>query len=195
MKSFGITLAFAAALLTAPILAQDAPAPQPNKPPQPTENKEIGDWTVRCFAVNSPTPCEMLELQVAKKGGQRILGVLLAYAPANDAHVMQISVPLGVALANGLVVNADTFKSGVLKFHRCDQGGCYVEIPVGSDVIGSIAKATSGKVQIVAVDGKRYDLPFSLKGFNEAHNTMVALAKQKVAKGGAPAAPAPAAQP
>ena len=190
MKSFGISLAFVAALLTVPVLAQDAPAPQANKAPQPTDTKEIGDWTVRCFAVKSPTPCEMLELQVAKKTGQRILGVLLAYAPASDAHVLQVSVPLGVALANGLVINADTYKSGVLKFRRCDQGGCYVEAPIGADVIGAIAKATKGKVQIVSVDGKRYDLPFSLKGFNEAHNTLVELAKQKVAKGGGPAAAA-----
>jgi invasion protein IalB len=192
MKSFRFSLALATALLIAPALAQEAAPQQAPKAPQATDTKEIGDWTVRCFAVKSPTPCEMLELRVAKKGGQRILGVLFSYAPANDAHVIQISVPLGVALANGLVINADTYKSGVLKFRRCDQGGCYVESAIGSDVIGAVGKATAGKVQIVGVDGKRYDLAFSLKGFNEAHNALVELSKQKAGKGGEPA---PAAQP
>ena len=78
MKSLRITLAFAAALLAAPAFAQDdgaAPAaPQANKPMQPNEVKEFGDWTVRCYPVTSPSPCEMIELRVAKKTGQRILG-------------------------------------------------------------------------------------------------------------------------
>ena len=185
MKSFRLSLALAAALLVGPALAQQA-APQqtaPQGPPKPSDVKEIGDWTVRCYPVKSPTPCEMLELRVAKKTGQRILGFLMAYAPSNNAHVMQISVPLGVSLQNGLVINSDTFKSPVIKFRRCDQGGCYVESAVGDDVIGQLAKATNAKIQIVSVDGKRFDLAFSLKGFNEAHSALVELAKSHAGKG------------
>jgi invasion protein IalB len=191
MKSLGISLAFAAALLAVPALAQDAAAQQQAaaKANQPTDVKEIGDWTVRCFPVKSPTPCHMLELRVAKKTGQRILGVLLAYAPSNNATLMQISVPLGVSLQNGLIINSDTWKSPPIKFRRCDQGGCYVESAIGDDVVGQLAKATTAKMQIVSVDGKRFDLAFSLKGFTEARNAMVELAKQKAPKG-AEAAPA-----
>lgn len=194
MKSLRISLAFAAVFLAAPAVAQDAPQQQQQaaKAPQPTDTKEIGDWTVRCYPVKSPTPCNMLELRVAKKTGQRILGVLLAYVPGNNTNVIQISVPLGVALQNGLIINTDTYKSPPIKFRRCDQGGCYIESAIGDDVIGQFAKATTAKMQIVSVDGKRYDLAFSLKGFTEARNAMVELAKSHVGKG--EAAPAPAAQ-
>jgi invasion protein IalB len=198
MKSLRITLAFAAALLAAPAFAQDdgaAPAaPQAQKSMQPNEVKEFGDWTVRCYPVNSPSPCEMIELRVAKKTGQRILGFLLAYVPARDAHVVQISVPLGVALANGLVIKSDTYTSPVLKFRRCDQLGCYVEAAMGNDVVSQLGKATKADVTIVSVDGKRYNLVFSLKGFTEAHQSLVELTKAK-ASGKAPAAPAEAAKP
>jgi len=186
MKSFRIAVAFAAALLAAPAFAQDA-APQAQKPLQPTDVKEFKDWTVRCYPVASPSPCEMIELRVAKKTGQRVLGVLLAYMPSRDAHILQISVPLGVSLANGLVINAAPYKSPVLKFRRCDQLGCYVESAVGSDVIGLISKAPKGQIEIVTVDGRHFNLAFSLDGFNEAHAALVELSKAR-AKSPAPAA-------
>lgn len=199
MKSLRVSLAFAAALLAAPAFAQDegaAPqqaAPQAQKPMQPNEVKEFGDWTVRCYPVSSPSPCEMIELRVAKKSGQRVLGFLLAYVPARDSHVVQISVPLGVSLANGLVINSDTYKSPVLKFRRCDQLGCYVEAGMGNDVVSQLGRATKADATIISVDGKRYNLVFSLKGFNEAHQSLVELTKAK-ASSKAPAAPAAPAQ-
>jgi len=193
MMSLRIPFAFAAALLLVPAaLAQDAAqqqhAPQANKPVQPDVTKEFGDWTVRCYPVSSPSPCEMLELRVAKKDGQKILGVLLAYIPSRDADVLQISVPLGVALQNGLVINSDTFKSGVLKYRRCDMQGCYVETAIDSKTVGDIGRATKAEAQIIAMDGKRYNLVFSLKGFTDAHRSLVDLAKQK-AGGGTAAKP------
>jgi invasion protein IalB len=186
MKSFSI-VAFAAALLVAPAFAQDAPQ-QAQKPLKPSEEKLFQDWTVRCFPVSSPTPCEMIELRVAKKTGQRVLGVLMAYVPARDTHILQISVPLGVALANGLVINAAPFKSSVLKFRRCDQLGCYVETAVGNDVIGQLSKAPKGQVEIVTVDGRHYNLAFSMDGFNDAHAALVELSKAKVKAPSAPPA-------
>jgi invasion protein IalB len=186
MKSFRLTLAFAA-LLAAPAFAQDAAPQQPQKPMQPTDTKEIGDWTVQCYPVKTPTPCQMLELRVAKKTGQRILGVLLAYAPETNAHVIKVSVPLGVSLQNGLIINLDSWKSPPVKFHACDQGGCYIESAIGADIVGQLSKAANAKVRIVSIDGKPYDLVFSLKGFTEAHNAMVELAKAKAPKGSASA--------
>jgi Invasion protein B, involved in pathogenesis len=192
MKSFRIALAFAAALIAAPAVAQDqgaAPA-QAQKPVQPDVVKEIKDWTVRCYPVASPSPCEMLELRIAKKSGQRVLGVLIAYMPARDAHIMQISVPLGVSIANGLVINADTYKSGVLKFRRCDQLGCYVETAVGPDIMDLIGKAKKAQMEIVSVDGRKFNLVFSLDGFAEAHQALVELTKAKAkAPAAAPAQP------
>jgi invasion protein IalB len=201
MKSMRVTLVLAAALLAAPAMAQDAPAEdqapqqpqQANKPLQPSEIKEFGDWTVRCYPVKSATPCEMLELRVAKKSGQRVLGVTLAYMPARDAHVVQIAVPLGVSIANGLVLEADTYKSPVIKFRRCDQMGCYVEAAMGNDIVGALGRATKAQANVVSADGKRFNLVFSLKGFNEAHSALVSLTKAKAA-GGTPA-PATEAKP
>ena len=196
MKSMRISLAIAAALLAAPAFAQDdaeQQAPQQQQQPQqanqqqkPSEQKEIGDWIVRCYPIKSPMPCMMEQMRFIKKTGQRVLGVTFAYMAQRDIHVAVISVPLGVSLANGLVINTDTWKSPAIKFLRCDQGGCYIETALPNDVVGSIGKATKGEVDAVFTNGKRYNFVFSLKGFNEAHNTMVELSKAHASGGSAP---------
>lgn len=193
MKSLGISLAFAAALLATPALAQDeqqAP-PQQQRPVQPTDQKGIGDWTVQCYPVHSATPCEMLEMQVSTKTRQRILAVLLAYAPNENVTLMRVSVPLGSLIQNGVVVSTDTYKSGALKFLRCDQAGCYAQITLTPDQVNALGKATTSKVEIVMIDGKHYGLSFSTKGFAEAYSAMAGLARAKAPKGNEPA-PAPA---
>ena len=192
MKSIRYSVAVAAALLILPaVAAQAQTAPAQQSMPQPTDVKEYGDWSVRCYPVKSASPCEMLELRVAKKGGQRVLGVLLAYVPSQNDHVMQISVPLGVSLQSGLVIDTDTYKSGTLKYRRCDYQGCYVERPIDNKSVDSLGRATKAKTKIVYMNGKNYDLEFSLKGFNEAHKAMVELAKQKAVAPAAENAPAP----
>ena len=194
MTSFRIPVIFAAALIAAPVAfaaAPAAPAPaqqqQAGKPAQPTDVKDYGDWTVRCFPGNAVAPCQMVQLRIVEKTKQRILGVVLAYVPSRDANLMEISVPLGVELQNGLIVNADTYKSGPLKFTRCDGEGCYVEGAVGKDVLTALERATKSQVQIVSANGKRYNLVFSMKGFNDAHRALLDLSRQKTGGGSAPA--------
>jgi invasion protein IalB len=194
MTSFRIPAAFAAALLVAPI-AFAAPAPKPAQDQQAQSNKqpegkEYGSWIVRCETGKSQAPCQMAQVRFVEKTKQRVLGVWMVYIPAQDANYMEIAVPLGVELQNGLILNSDTYKSGVLKFTRCDGGGCYVEGTVGKDILDSLARATKAQVQVIMVNGKRYEFVLEMNGFNEAHRALVELTKQKGGGAAAPAAPA-----
>ena len=150
----GLVAAVAAlSMLAAPAWsAKPAPAtaaaPQqktdPNKPIEPNESKDFGDWTVRCYPVASPSPCEMVQLLVNKKTGHRVLGVMIVYVPSRDEHVMQIALPLGVMLQNGAVLNSDTYTSGVLRFNRCDMQGCYVVMPLDAGTLGALGAGDQG---------------------------------------------------
>jgi invasion protein IalB len=189
-------LAFAA-LLPSAALAQDAAAPTPT--PQATgsgtvtDSKQVGDWTVRCFGVVSQSPCDMYQELQDQTSHQRVLSVSIAYVPSNDQHVMQIAVPLGVAIQKGVVIKTDSYASPALPFRRCDQAGCYVEMLLGADQIAGFVKSgPQATVNIVADDNKSYALRFSLNGFSAAHDAMAGLAKQK-ASGPAPGTPAAAA--
>jgi invasion protein IalB len=162
------------ALLATPLHAQQAPA-------GPNETKVIGDWTVRCFAAKSASPCDMFQLLADKRSGRRVLSLSIAYLPAQDKHIIQISLPLGVALAKGIVVSTNAYTSPTLHYRRCDRGGCYVEGLVDNSTVDALARSTANsQVQFTAYGGRPYELKFSLNGFAEAHNTMSDLARARI---------------
>jgi len=158
-----------------------------NKPVQPSETKEFGDWTVRCYPVASATPCEMIELLVNKKSGRRVLGVLVIYNQAQNQSLMQIALPLGVMLQNGAVLSSDTYTSGVLHYRICDMQGCYALAPLGNDAIESLGRATKAEMKIVSVDGKKFNIAFSLNGFTAAHSALLELTRKKSSGASSPA--------
>jgi invasion protein IalB len=195
MKSSSLLtgLAFAAGLLSfsAGAMAQDpqsAATPvgssaAPTAPPAPTDISNIGSWTVRCFPIASPTPCEMYQEQDTKETHQRVLGVTIAYAPGADRHLLLVAVPLGVAIPQGIVIQTDTFTSAALHYRSCDRAGCYVEMVIDNNSIEALAKSgPNAAIKIVADGGKAFPLHLVLDGFAAAHERMTALAKEK-AKG------------
>lgn len=180
MKLFSMKTLSAAAcglVLTAGgALAQAGGAPA--SPGTPEVNR-VADWMVRCFPVESPSPCDIFQEQDAQSG-QRVLSLSLAFVPSMNRHAIQISVPLDVSLPKGLVIQTDTYTSPVLKYRRCDRGGCYVEMAIDNGLVESLAKSgDKGVVKIYADSGKAYSLNFSLKGFSAAHDDMVAKARVK----------------
>jgi invasion protein IalB len=167
----GLTLAAGAAL------AQQAPAAEaPGRP----DVKTVGDWTVRSFPIQSPSPCDIFQEQDYQKTGQRVLSISIAYVPSMDKHAIQISVPLDISIQKGVTLQTDAYTSPTLKYRRCDRNGCYIEMAVDNALVEGLAKSgAQGKVNIAADNGKNYTLNFSLKGFAQAHDDMVAQARAK----------------
>jgi len=198
MTSMRSILASVAALLLSlgAASAQPAPASASGAPLQPSETKTFGDWTVRCYPIASPSPCDMYELLANKQNNQRVMSLSIAYLPSGDKHVIQVAVPLGILIPKGLVIESDTFTSQMLHYRRCDRGGCYVEMLFDNAAINALATASGpARIKIVADNGKVFEIPFSLKGYADAHGAMVDLARKKTAEKPPPATPpaAPAA--
>ena len=165
--------------------AQDAGA----KP----EVNRVDDWLVRCFPVQSPSPCDMLQELDDQRTRQRVVALSIAFYPSLNRHALQITVPLEVSIPKGVKLQTDTYTSPMLKYRRCDRNGCYVEMAVDNGMIEQLASASgNAKVIITADNGKTYPLGFSLKGFATAHDDMVAKAKAKAKPVSQPAADAAA---
>ncbi len=177
----------ACAILTAaPGFAAAAAAPSGAAAPAPTQTSEptlenFGDWDVRCFPVKSGSPCEAIYLAVEKQTRQRVTGVTVVYAPSQDRYIMQVAVPLGVSIPDGLVIQTSTFTTGKLPFRRCDEAGCYVETGIDSKMIDTLkgASASQANLAIVWASGKKAQLPLSLKGFGDAVADMVKQARER----------------
>jgi len=157
----------------------DATSPAPAQTSEPTiEN--FGDWHVRCFPVKSASPCEAIYLAVQKQTRQRVVGFTVVYAPSQDRYVMQIAVPLGVSISDGLVIATGSFTTEKLPLRRCDEGGCYVETAINTKMIDALkgASASEARIAVVWADGKKAQLPLSLKGFGDAVAEMVKQARE-----------------
>ncbi len=175
--------------------AQDAQAPLPRP-----EVKQVEDWQVRCYPVQSISPCDIFQEQAVQQSGQRVLSISLAFVPSMNRHIIQVTVPLEVSIAKGVVIKTDTYTSPVLKYRMCTREGCFVQTALENSVVESLARSSgAGKVNIVADGGKAFALNFSLKGFAAAHDDMAAQARAKAKapeSGTPPAAPsAPGATP
>lgn len=184
------------AILLAPAAASAQAPAAPAGPPGQPDVKQVDDWFVRCFPVQSPSPCDIYQELDNQASHQRVLALSIAYVPSLDRYALQITVPLEISIPRGIVVQTDSYTSPVLHYRRCDRNGCYVEMAVDKGLIESLVKSGPvAKVNIVADNGKSYGLRFSLKGFAAAHDAMVSQAKAKakaVDKSGGSSAPAPA---
>ncbi|HEY2011323.1 MAG TPA: invasion associated locus B family protein [Rhizomicrobium sp.] len=166
------------ALGCVPALAQAPAAQAPAKP----EQKQFDDWQVRCFPVQSPSPCDMFQEVANQQRTQRLLSISIAYVPSMDRYALQVSVPLGVSLPKGLSIQTDTFTSPTLRYRRCDRNGCYVEMGADKSLIEGIAKSSpdgKAKINVSGDNGKSVGITFFLKGFVAAHDDMVSEAKAK----------------
>lgn len=179
--------------------AQQAGAAAPEQGAAPASGaptvKTVGDWMVRCFPINSPSPCDMFQELEDKRTHQKVLSLSIAYVPSLQRYGLQISVPLEVSIPRGLVIQTDSFTSPAMPYRRCDRMGCYVETAVDNGTIESLSKSgPNAKIRIYADSGKAYELRFSLNGFAAAQDQMMADSKAKAkapAKAEAAAAPPP----
>jgi invasion protein IalB len=157
---------------------------------QPTDVRRIGDFVVRCLPVENASPCDMSEEVGNKDTGQRLVTLSIAYAPPLNRYIMIISLPLGVLIEKGAVIQAAGLTTPTMPIRRCDRNGCFIEAGIDKALIDAFAKVTgAATIKMVGDDDKPYEFPLSFNGFSAAHDYMV---EQNRAKAKAPSATAAA---
>jgi invasion protein IalB len=189
--------------LTPALAQQGAPAAAQRNPNAPVLTETKQDWTLHCFNVRGPAPCDIQQM-AANKQRQRVLSVSIAYIPQSNRYALQVVVPLGVAIGKGMTLNAGDKTLRGVGYNRCNREGCFVEVIVDAATIEALARL-GASTQIVVHPYKQTNevkLPLSLKGFGEALARLKTEAARRHtptptrptgAAPTAPAAPAPAA--
>jgi len=165
-----------------------APAAQPAVDPNLVLNEAQEDWSVRCFRVDSPAPCDVLQVGTSSETQQRVLLISIAYVPSRDAYAMQIIVPLGVELSQGLTLAAGEASLTNLPFTRCERDGCYVETALPQPTIDALSAMTANTtISIIAFnEDQTLELPFSVAGFAAAMARMREEAENRAVEPPAP---------
>src|ERR1051325_7785928 len=106
MKSVLMGVALGALFVSGAAVAQQA---APDAPAARPDVKAVEDWFVRCFPIQSPSPCDMFQELDNRETRQRILSLSLAYVPSLDRHALQVTVPLDIAIQKGVVIQTDSY--------------------------------------------------------------------------------------
>jgi invasion protein IalB len=142
--------------------------------------KRFGEFVVRCAQAKSVAPCDLYEERGDKNTGQRVIGFSIGFMPSGNRYIMQLAVPLGVAVDKGAIITDGKLSSPALPYRRCDRAGCYVEVAIDKSLVDAFGKmGNDAKIKVTADGGKIYDFTFSFDGFNAAHEDMVAENKAK----------------
>ena len=159
-----------------------------------TEARKIDDFVVRCLPVQNASPCDMYQEVGNTQTRQRLVTLSISFMPSANRYIMVLSVPLGVLIERGAVIETSGFTTEPMPIRRCDPGGCYVEAQAPQALIDGFRKASpQGKVKVVGDDDKPYEFNISFNGFSAAHDYMVAQNRAKATS--APATSAAAAAP
>ena len=156
-----------------------APVPQATQAPAPTDVKSFEDWTVRCFPIKSLAQCDLFQATVDKATQRRIVSTSIAYVPSQNGYMGKIIIPLGVEVAGGITINVDKYKSAVLAITRCEDDGCYIEVPLDAVLIEKLTAGKTAGIAVTLTTGGHATLPLSLRGFSGALAEMKQLAVEK----------------
>lgn len=163
-------LAMAAALLTgAEAVAQDEGAAQAAAEAAPAE-AQGPLWLMSCSNQANPDelPCEFSQSLVVAQGNQRLATASFSRSAGKPATRATMTVPVGVALSEGVSVAVDDKPVATLPYDSCDGQGCYASAAVDE---GWLAAMRAGKVLTATVrgrDGGDIALGFQLQGFSKA---------------------------
>jgi invasion protein IalB len=180
MNQFLILSAALATLLGSAFVATAEPAPS-------TATKTFQDWLVRCPAPPQSGPCDAVQLLIEPKSKQRVLSISVAFEPTKGQRVVRIILPLGVWLPNGVTIVAGQTKIEKVVVRRCEPFGCVVEGLLDDKLHAAMRAGGEAKITVFDQAKKPLDLRFSLKGYGEAEEHMVAETKK--ARPSAPAKP------
>jgi len=163
----------AAALSAAGIAIATAASAQDSQ----TVTATYGDWEIRCGSGDNKL-CGMT--QSFKDGEGRTLA-FVKILRLKDQNLkdgtpipaqLEIVVPLGVILTDGLAFQVDASKGRRAPYRFCTQGGCRVLEPITDGFVTELKGGSSAKITYNAVDGAKHEAPISLKGFTKAYDSL-----------------------
>jgi invasion protein IalB len=185
----------AAALVTAPALAQTPPAPaakQPAKPPAPKQAPAAAPAPAPAgqpaAAADSPQLMYSPWMKVCGKGpdtnnkqvcvitkdGRLENGMPVAivqlFEPEGDAKVLRVTVPLGMQLAHGTRMLIDQDPPAQQPYKICFPVGCMSDYPVTDDMVAKMKKGQMITVQAINMQGTPISLPLPLTDFAKAYD-------------------------
>lgn len=174
-----LTAALCLALASAPEIAHAQDRPASEKAPGKTQEKapeniqqirRFEDWELRCEQKDEweEKTCYIVQSLKADETGRRVLQILVARFGAEQALGALISVPIGIRLPPGIVLQIDKKPARRFPLERCTPQTCQAQVRLADKLLASFKAGASGRVTFHDASGQTVNVSFSLKGFTAA---------------------------
>ena len=135
------------------------------------DGETFQDWRVRCAEDPQNLAaggCFIFQSVVNNETQQPVMQIAIGYLPEGQAPAVVITLPLGVRVAPGVLLQIDENEAIKLPFERCLPEGCKVQFRLDETNVAAFKAGVAGKIAFQNGGGRNMTLPFSLKGFTAA---------------------------
>lgn len=133
-----------------------------------------GVWTLQCLTATTARPSCQIMHRLTSADGQQIALVLSMARVAKDTVALQMALPLGFSIQNGVKIAFGSNYSTLANVTRCTNQGCLIEGNAPPDMIAAMMQSKEGSVSVQTTQGDEFKLAVSLDGFQAAFNAMMA---------------------
>lgn len=152
--------------------AQKPAQAQPSKAEAAAE--QFKQWALQCVELGKePARCQISGSTLSGDGKQVILVMSLAFRPDGKTVAMQMAVPLGVALKDGVKINVAGGYEAAMALSRCTPQGCLVEGAVEPALVEAMKAKAAATVTVATPEGKAIPITLSLSGFSDAYTALL----------------------
>jgi invasion protein IalB len=153
--------------------AQAAP-PQAQQQPQQQQVQLIySPWTKFCLNGNEAGGNKKVCFtgkDARIESGMLVASAVLIEPEGQPKKIFRITVPLGMALANGTRVLIDQNQPLTAPFAFCVPAGCMADYDITPETVANLKKAKGLYIQAIKVDGQPLTVPLPLGDFAKAYD-------------------------
>ena len=100
------------------------------------------------------------------EGGQRVLQMAIGYVPGDDSPIAALSLPLGMSLPAGVVMEVPGARAMHFPVERCEPSGCRAGARLESDFLRALGTAERMTVRFNDAKREPIEVAVSLEGFS-----------------------------
>ena len=177
---FPLRVGLAAAILTAGIALQGAPAAFAQSAPQGKPAEAAGEsaarlWSVSCADTANGGQCQMVQTLAMKDTGKRLLTIAIQKQEKEKHPRIIVGLPHGVYFPAGVNVAVDDGAKTKVTVETSDANGAYAVAEIEDKLLDALRKGTQLKVSFESSKRQELVVPVSLKGFADAYQRVASF--------------------
>ncbi len=132
--------------------------------------KDFKDWRLRCEKQNdeSPERCFIMQTAKTQKDNRDVLRVGVRYPDPGKPAMVFLTLPLGVYLPSGLLLQIDDGETLRIPVEICLPNGCHTRMALEGELLKNLKSGQQAKLAFQDSQQQQITVPVSLAGFTAA---------------------------